>query len=91
MSLDLKLGNDFLCVPRLPADGKGFVVWKEQLELLIRARGSYGHLDGTVARPDAPPLIPDGSTAPTKEQVSKIEKYTKDMNQYSQEQAIVFQ
>ena len=48
-------------------------------------------MDGTVAGPDAPPPIPDGSTAPTKEQVSKIEKYTKDMNQYSQEQAIVFQ
>ena len=48
-------------------------------------------MDGTVARPDAPSPIPDGSTAPTKEQVSKIEKYTKDMNQYSQEQAIVFQ
>ena len=44
-----------------------------------------------VARPDTPLLIPDGSTASTEEQVSKIEKYTKDMNQYSQEQAIVFQ
>ena len=91
MSLDLKLGNDFLRVPRLPADGKGFVVWKERLELSIRARGLYGHLDSTVARPDAPSLIPDGSTATTKEQVSKIEKYTKDMNQYSQKQPIVFQ
>ena len=48
-------------------------------------------MDGTVARPDAPSPIPDGSTASTEEQVSKIEKYTKDMNQYSQEQAIVFQ
>ena len=80
MSLDLKLGNNFLCVPRLPTDGKGFIVWKEQLELSIRARGLYGHLDSMVARPDAPLLIPDGSITPTKEQVSKIEKYTKDMN-----------
>ena len=37
MSFDAKLGNDFLHVPRLPADGKGFVVWKERLELPIRA------------------------------------------------------
>ena len=73
MSLDLKLGNNFLCIPRLPADGKGFIVWKERLELLIQAQGLYGHLDSTVARPDAPSLIPDGSTAPTNEQVSKIE------------------
>ena len=91
MSLDLKLGNNFLCVPRLPADGKGFVVWKEQLELSIQAWGLYGHLDSMVTRPDAPSPIPDGSTASTEEKVSKIEKYTKDMNQYSQEQAIVFQ
>ena len=91
MLLDLKIGINFLCIPRLPTDGKGFVVWKEQLELSIRAQGLYGHLDGTVAMPDAPLPIPDGSAAPTKEQVSEIEKYTKDMNQYSQEQAIVFQ
>jgi hypothetical protein len=50
---------------------KGFVVWKEQLELLIQARGLYGHLDGTVARPDAPPPRPAGSTALTTEQVCK--------------------
>ena len=37
MSFDSKLGNDFLCVPKLPADGKGFVVWKERLELSIKA------------------------------------------------------
>ena len=29
MSFDLKLRNDFLWVPRLPADGKDFVIWKE--------------------------------------------------------------
>ena len=29
MSFDLKLGNNFLHVPRLPADGKGFVVCVE--------------------------------------------------------------
>ena len=86
-----KLGNDFLHIPRLPADGKGFVVWKERLELLIQAHGLYGHLDGTITRPDAPPLRPAGSTALTAEQVSTFEKYMKDVSQYSQEQAIVFQ
>jgi hypothetical protein len=90
MSLDLKLGNDFLRILRLPADGKEFMVWKEQLELSIRAQGLYSHLDGTVTRPDAPPLRPAGLTALTTEQVSVIEKYMKDTNQYLQEQAIVF-
>ena len=55
MSMDIKLGNDFLCVPRLPADGKGFVIWKERLELSIRARGLHGHLDGSVIKPNDPP------------------------------------
>ena len=58
MSFDSKLGNDFLCVPRLPADGKGFVVWKERLELSVRARGLYGQLDGTVTKPDKPDKKP---------------------------------
>ena len=105
MSFDSKFGNDFLRVPRLPADGKGFVVWKEWLELLIRARSLYGHLDGTVVKPDKPdakpdtsPVGPEGAGPPTEgpkqltaEQVGLIEKYTKELNQYLQEQAIVFQ
>jgi gag-polypeptide of LTR copia-type len=90
MSYDIKLGNDFLRVPRLPADGKGFVVWKERLKLSIRARGLYGHLDGTTSKPPDPPTRPEGSTL-TAEEVSSIEKYTKDTNQYLQEQAVVFQ
>ena len=91
MSFDAKLGNDFLHVPRLPADGKGFVVWKERLELSIQAQGLYGHLDSTITRPDTPPSQPVGSGPLTKEQVSTIEGYTREINQYLQEQAIVFQ
>ena len=90
MSLDLKLGNDFLRVPRLPADGKGFIIWKERLELSIRARGLFGHLDGTVTKPQEPPSPEEGATLTT-EQVSTREKYAKDLSQYLQEQAIVFQ
>ena len=91
MSFDAKLGNDFLHVPRLPADGKGFVVWKERLELSIQAQELYGHLDGTIARPDTPPLQPVESGPLTKEQVSTSERYTREINQYLQEQTIVFQ
>ena len=91
MSFNLKLGNDFLHILRLPADGKGFVVWKERLELLIQACELYGHLDGTVIRPDTPLPRPAGSTALTAEKLSTFEKYAKDISQYSQEQAIVFQ
>ena len=94
MSFDPKLGNDFLRIPRLPTDGKGFVVWKERLELSIQARGLYGHLDGTITEPVPPTPADPGSkeaTALTKEQVSAIENYPKELSQYLQEQAIVFQ
>ena len=90
MSMDIKLGNNFLRIPRLPADRKGFVIWKERLELSIRACGLHGHLNSSVIKPNDPPTRPEGSTL-TKEEVSSIEKYTKDTNQYSQEQAVVFQ
>jgi hypothetical protein len=90
MSFDIKLGNDFLRIPKLPADGKGFVVWKDRLELSIRARGLYGHLDGTVTRPNDPPTRPEGSTL-TAEEVSSNLQYEKDLNKYLQEQAVVFQ
>ena len=32
MSYDLKLSNNLLHIPKLPADGKGFVVWNDHLE-----------------------------------------------------------
>ena len=48
-------------------------------------------MDGTIARPDTPPLQPVGSDSLTKEQVSTSERYTREINQYLQEQAIVFQ
>ena len=90
MSADLKLGNDFLCVPRLLADGKGFVVWKERLELSIRAQGLYVHLNSSATKPVEPPRA-EGATMLTEEQVSAVNRYTKQIGQYLQEQVIVFQ
>lgn len=88
MSVD-KLGNELLRVPKLPADGKGFVVWKERLELSIRARGLYGHLDGTAARPVEPLVGTDlEASALTQEEVSERER---EMSKYLQHQAIVLQ
>ena len=88
MSLD-KIGNTFLWVPRLLADGKGFVVWKEHLELSIKAQGSFSHLDDMTTKPVEPTTT--GATALTPEQVSARERYPKELSQYLQEQVIVFQ
>ena len=90
MSFDQKLGSEFFRVPKLPSDGKGFVIWKDRIELSIRARGLYGHLDGTTTKPADPPTRPAGSTL-TAEEVSAIEKHAKDLSQYLQEEAVVYQ
>ena len=84
MSTDLKLGNDFLHVPRLLADGKGFVVWKERLELSIRTQEPYTHLDGSATKLLEPPKA-EGATTLTEEQVSAVNRYTKEIEQYLQE------
>ena len=88
MSLD-KIGNNFLQVPRLPADGKGFIVWRECLELLVKAQGLFGHLDGMATKLVEP--MTTGAMAPMPEQVSTRERYPKELSQYLQEQVIVFQ
>ena len=90
MSYDLKLGNNLLHVPKLPANGKSFVVWKDHLELSIRAHGLYGHLDGTAVKPADPLTRLDGHTL-TAEEVSSNKQYSKDLSLYLQHQAIVFQ
>ena len=90
MSFDSKPGNDFFRVPKLPSDGKGFVVWKDRIELSIRAQGLYGHLDGTVTKPSDPPTRAVGATL-TPEEVSAIEKHQKELSQYLQEEAMVYQ
>ena len=42
-------------------------------------------------RHDDPPMRPVESGAMTAEEVSAVEKYTKELNQYLQNQAIIFQ
>ena len=90
MASDMKLANEYLCIPKLPADGKGFVIWKEHLKLSIKARGLYGHLDGTTVRPDNPPMRSETSVL-TQEEVSMNDEYMRNIATYLQQQAIVFQ
>ena len=89
-TMDSKQLNDFFQVPRLPNNGKGFVIWKERVELSIQARGLFGHLDGSATKPEDPPTRAVGATL-TEDEVRAIGKHAKDLNTYLQEQAIVFQ
>ena len=88
--MDSKQLNNFFRVPRLPNDGKGFVIWKERVKLSIRARGLFGHLDGSAMKLEDPPMRAVGATL-TEDKVTAIGKHAKDLNTYLQEQVIVFQ
>jgi len=57
MSTLTKLGDDFLCVPKLAADGENWVTYKVRLQWSIDARGLLSHLDGTEKKPVDPSML----------------------------------
>ena len=46
-STTTKLGDDFLCVPRLDVAGINWVVYKDRFLWSVDARGLLDHLEGT--------------------------------------------
>jgi len=49
-SFTSKLGDEFLRVPKISADGRNWVIYRDRLQLSVQARGLDGHLDGTYYR-----------------------------------------
>ena len=54
MSTTAKIGDDFLKIPKLSADGRNWVIYRERLTLSVAARGLCGHLTGTKKKPTEP-------------------------------------
>ncbi|KIK22992.1 hypothetical protein PISMIDRAFT_101446 [Pisolithus microcarpus 441] len=57
MSFETKLGDEFLKVPKLTADGTNWVTYKDRLLWSVEARGLGGHLDGSETEPEDPKLL----------------------------------
>jgi hypothetical protein len=53
----MKLGDNFLWVPKLASDGKNYVIYKDRLILSLDAWGISGHLDGTSKEPVEPVVV----------------------------------
>src|SRR5436190_2928050 len=87
----IKLGDDFLRIPKLTVDGKNWIVYKERLQLSLLARGLEGHLDGMTTRPVAPvgTTAADGTITPPKPE--EIEAYQKSLREWTQNRAIAMQ
>jgi len=54
-----KLGEDFLHILKLIADGENWMMYKERLQWSIDTRGLLGHLDGTKTKPIDPSMLPN--------------------------------
>ncbi|KIK10603.1 hypothetical protein PISMIDRAFT_124166, partial [Pisolithus microcarpus 441] len=54
MSFETKLGDEFLKVPKLAAEGTNWVTYKDRLLWSVEARGLGGHLDGSETEPEDP-------------------------------------
>ncbi|KJA21482.1 hypothetical protein HYPSUDRAFT_202844 [Hypholoma sublateritium FD-334 SS-4] len=89
----MKLGNEFLWIPKLDAMEYNWVVYYDCLLISIDAQGLGDHLDGTVTMPTNPhPPPTDGSTQTfLAEQKTTVLKYQKKLKTWKQEAAIVKQ
>ena len=91
-SFTSKLGDDFLCVPKLASDGKNWVVYKDRLTLSVQAHGLGGHLDGTTTKPKQPAVTQaPASRELTEEEKEKINTYKDDLKEWLQKEANVLQ
>ena len=66
MSVSTKLGDEFLCIPKLEVSGTNWVIYKDHFILAIDARGNADHIDGMSKEPVDP--LPE--TARTAEKLS---------------------
>jgi hypothetical protein len=56
-SSNSKLGEDFLCVPKLAVDRENWTTYKDRMQWSVDACGFLGHLDGTEKKPVDPSTL----------------------------------
>ena len=75
-SFTLKLGDDFLRLPKLTSDGRNWVIYKDGLMLSVQACALKGHLDGTTTKPTEPTVTQAPADRElTEEEEEKINMY----------------
>ncbi|KAH7903098.1 hypothetical protein BJ138DRAFT_1021149, partial [Hygrophoropsis aurantiaca] len=88
MSFSTKLGDDFLRVPKLNADGSNWVIYKDRLQWSANARGLLGHINGKKTKPVSPNTA---SGTPTAAEQKLIDEYKKALEEWETRDAIVKQ
>jgi hypothetical protein len=84
-----KIGDEFLCIPKLDATGTSWVIYKDRFTWSIDAQVLLHHLDGSEEEPDNPISNRDITTAFTPAEVALDGAYKKDLKTWRQGEAVV--
>jgi len=92
MSTTTKLGDKFLCIPKLDVSSSNWVMFKNCFIWAIYAHGILDHIDGTSEEP----VNPISNTNRTKGEFTKEQKeldkeWKKDVKEWKQSEAITKQ
>ncbi|KAG1880157.1 hypothetical protein F4604DRAFT_1578839, partial [Suillus subluteus] len=93
-SSNSKLGEDFLCVPKLVADGENWMTYKDRLSWSVDARGFLGHLDGTEKKPIDPSTLSGRGASwlpTTSDELRELSTYRSAMKEWRMGEAITKQ
>ncbi|PPQ95155.1 hypothetical protein CVT25_013294 [Psilocybe cyanescens] len=90
MSSTIKLGNDFMKIPRLDKAGKNWVIYKARFLWSIDARRKLEHVDGSAVAP-ADPVVCVANQVLTSAEVTLDAEWWKEMKTWNQGEAIVKQ
>ncbi|KAF8228885.1 hypothetical protein L208DRAFT_1289418, partial [Tricholoma matsutake] len=90
MSTTTKIGDDFLCVPKLDVAGMNWVIYKDCIIWSIDARGLLEHIDGSESEPVDPITRSEGAVLSADELVAETE-WKKLLKAWKQGKAIVKQ
>ncbi|KAG1829035.1 hypothetical protein DFJ58DRAFT_692232, partial [Suillus subalutaceus] len=93
-SSNSKLGEDFLRVPKLTADGENWTTYKDRMQWSVDARGFLSHLDGTEKKPVDPSTLSGrgASWSPsTMDEVRELAAYKTAMKEWRMGEAITKQ
>ena len=90
MSTTTKIGDDFLCVPKLDVAGTNWVIYKDHIIWSIDAHGLLEHIDGSESEPVDPITRSEGAVLSTDELVAEAE-WKKLLKAWKQGEAIVKQ
>ena len=86
----IKLGDEFLRIPKLDVAGTNWVVYKDCLMWSVDARGLLDHLEGTEVEPTdpIPATVWAGTTALDATQVALDAEWRKAVKEWKQAEAI---